>query len=74
MLTEIDALYLEGIFFHKSIHGLWRGFPLSRNFYKRMHVSFTRVKEIEAMYGRSRVNIKVEPCSKFYVYAQHLIY
>ena len=51
MLTEIDALYLESIFSHKSIHGLWRGFPLSRNFYKRMHVSFTRVNKIEAMYG-----------------------
>ena len=37
-----------------------------------MHVSFMRVNKVEAMYGtRSRINIKVEPCSKFYVYAQH---
>ena len=33
---------------------------LSLNFYTRTHVNFTRVKKIEAMYGRSRVRVKVE--------------
>ena len=31
----------------------------------RTHVNFTRVNEIEAMYGRSRVNVKVERSSTF---------
>ena len=35
------------------------GFPLSRNFYLRMHVNFTRLHEIETMNGRSRVNEKL---------------
>ena len=33
---------------------------LSRNFYTRTNVNFTRVNKIEAMYGRSRVSVKVE--------------
>ena len=33
---------------------------LSRNFYTRTHVNFTGVNKIEAMYGRSRVSVKVE--------------
>ena len=33
------------------------GFPLSRNFYVHMHVSFTRINKTETMYGRSRVNV-----------------
>ena len=33
------------------------------NFHCR--VNFTCVNQIEAMYGRSRVNVKVEPCSIF---------
>ena len=33
---------------------------MSRNFYLRTHVNFTRVNKIEAMYERSRLNIKVE--------------
>ena len=41
------------------------GFPLLRNFYVSTHVNFTRVNKIEAMYGRSRVNVKVEPRSTF---------
>ena len=32
------------------------GFPLSRNFYVHMHVSFTHVNKTETMYGRSRAN------------------
>ena len=36
------------------------GFPLSRNFQARTQVNFTRVNKIEAMYGTSRVNVKVE--------------
>ena len=31
----------------------------------RSHVNFTRVNKIETMYGRSRVNVKVEPRSTF---------
>ena len=37
--------------------------PMSRNFYVRKHVNFTRVNKIEAsklMYARSRVNVRVE--------------
>ena len=41
------------------------GFPLSRNFHVRMHVNFTRVNKVEAMYGRSSVKVKVEPLSNF---------
>ena len=33
---------------------------LSLNFYTRTNVNFTRVNKIEAMYGRSRVRVKVE--------------
>ena len=33
---------------------------LSRNFYTRTNVNFTRVNKIEAMYGRSSVSVKVE--------------
>ena len=39
------------------------GFPLLRNFYVSTHVNFMRVNKIKAMYGRSRVNVKVEPRS-----------
>ena len=31
----------------------------------RTHLHFTRVNKIETMYGRSRVNVKVEPRSSF---------
>ena len=31
----------------------------------RTHVNFTRINDIEAMYGRSHVNLKVEPRSAF---------
>ena len=41
------------------------GFPLSSNFYGRTQIHFTRVNRLEAMYGRSRVNVKVEPRSAF---------
>ena len=41
------------------------GFPRSRDFYVRTHVNFTRLNKIETMYGRSRVNVKVEPRSTF---------
>ena len=34
-------------------------------FSARTHVSFTRVNKIETMYGRSRINVKVEPRSSF---------
>ena len=41
------------------------GFPLLRNLYVSTHVNFMRVNKIKAMYGRSRVNVKVEPRSTF---------
>ena len=41
------------------------GFPLLRNFYVSTHVNFMRINKIKAMYGRSRVNVKVEPRSTF---------
>ena len=37
------------------------GFPLSRHFVVRTHVSFTRVDKLKTLYGRSRVYIKLEP-------------
>ena len=40
-------------------------FPLSSNFSARMHVKFTSVNEIEAMYERPRGNVNVEPRSIF---------
>ena len=40
-------------------------FPSSLDFSVRTHVNFTRVNEIEAMYERSRVNVKVEARSTF---------
>ena len=33
---------------------------MSLNFHVRMHVNSTCVNKIEAMYGRSRVNVKVK--------------
>ena len=41
------------------------GFPQSRNFYVSTYVNFTRVNKIEAMYRRSRANVKVEPRTTF---------
>ena len=41
------------------------GFPLSRNFYVRACIKFTRVNKIGAMYERSRVNVKLEPRPTF---------
>ena len=38
-------------------------FPLPRNFYVRTWVKFTFANKIEAMYERSDVSVKVEPCS-----------
>ena len=38
---------------------------MSRNVSVRTHVKFTRVNEIEAMYERPRVNVKVERGSTF---------
>ena len=38
---------------------------LSLNFYTRTNVNFTRVNKIQAMYGRSRVSVKVERGSTF---------
>ena len=42
------------------------GFPLSCYFYGRTQVNFTRVNNIKPMYGRSRVNAKVELCSTLF--------
>ena len=41
------------------------GFPLSRNFHVTRHVNFTRLKKMEAMFERPRVNVKVERGSTF---------
>ena len=41
------------------------GFPLLRDFHLHTIVNFTPVDKIEAMCGRSRVNVKVEPGSTF---------
>ena len=38
----------------------WGWFPLSRYFFVRTHVKFTRVNEIEAIYETLRINVKVE--------------
>ena len=48
-------------------------FPLSRNFSVRKHVKFTYVNEIEAMYERLRVKVKVERVSTF-TYTRDLPY
>ena len=38
---------------------------MSRNFYLRTYVNFTRVNKIEATYGGSRVNVKVRSSFTF---------
>ena len=40
-------------------------FPLSRNFYVCTHVNFVWAHKKNTIYGRSRVNVKVEPRSTF---------
>ena len=43
-----------------------RRYKLARiNFHLRIHVNFMRVNKIEAMYGNSRVNVKVDLRSTF---------
>ena len=49
-------------------------FPLSRNFQVPTQVNVTRVNKIEAMYGTSRVNVKVEPRSSLNVYVRPFIH
>ena len=44
---------------HKSFLQL-RWIPLSRNFYVRTQVNFTRVNKMEAMYAWSRVTLKLK--------------
>ena len=39
------------------------GFPLSRNLYVSTSVKFGFANKIEAMYERSHLKVKVEPCS-----------
>ena len=46
--------------FRKSFDSISGLIPLPRNFSVPTHVTFTRVNEIEAMYDRPRVNVKVE--------------
>ena len=46
-------------FFSITVHVQGR-FPLSRNFYVRTSVKSTYVNKKEAMYGRSRINVKAE--------------
>ena len=52
--------------FHRQIYFSDKGgFPLSRNFYDRKHVNFTRVNKINAMYEMLPVNAKVVLRSTF---------
>ena len=46
-------------FFSITVH-VQGGFPLSRNFYLRTSVKLTCVNKTEAMYGKSRTNVKAE--------------
>ena len=50
------------------------GFPLTRNLHVSTHANFTRVNKIEAMYGKSRVNVKVERDSTFFFPASLPLY
>ena len=55
-------------FSHEQDWKHWRNmpkgwFPVSRNFYVRTCVKFTFANEIEAVYERSLVSVKVEPRS-----------
>ena len=50
------------------------GFPLTRNLHVSTHANFTRVNKIEAMYGKSRVNVKVERGSTFFFPASLPLY
>ena len=70
--TALSSVFELLIFFTASLsmyllvrHSDKGGFPLSRNFYVRTRLNFTRINEIEKMYGRSRVKVKVEPRSTF---------
>ena len=60
--SRVWALVSRGLQFRRSPLGnqCKDRFPLSRIFHISTHVNFTRVNKIEAMYGRSRVNVKVE--------------
>ena len=60
--SRVWALVSRGFQFRRSPLGnqCKDRFPLSRKFHISTHVNFTRVSKIEAMYGRSRVNVKVE--------------
>ena len=47
---------------------------MSCNFYVRTHVNFARVTKIETMYGRSRVNVIVEPRALNLTFTRSLSY
>ena len=79
--TTLSSVFELLIFFTASLsmyllvrHSDKGGFPLSRNFYVRTHLNFTRVNKIEAMYKRSRVNVEFYPRSTFTFYAWPLIH
>ena len=60
--SRVCALASRGLQFRRSPLGnqCKDRLPLSRNFHISTHVNCTRLNEIEAVYGRSRVNVKVE--------------
>ena len=62
-----DPKPIQGASFNFHEVGKARGgFPLTLNLHVRTHANFTRVNKIEAMYGKSRVNVKVERGSTFF--------
>ena len=60
--SRVCALASRGLQFRRSPRGnqCKDRLPLSRNFHISTHVNCTRLNEIEAVYGRSRVDVKVE--------------
>ena len=48
-----------------SARFLNRWISTARNFHACTHVNFTRISEVEAVHGRSRVHVKDEPCKRF---------
>ena len=49
----------------RPIQKVYGGFPLSRNFYVRAHVSFTNENKLKVMYEKPHENVKVEWSSTF---------
>lgn len=73
-----DPKPIQGASFNFHEVGKARGgFTLTRNLHVRTHENFsnfTRVNKIESMYGKSRVNLKVERDSTFFFRASLPLY